>query len=163
MTHWMNFTFVIIVQLLVFIVVAYSKKKHADIAPILIKSLPIGLVFGVIFDLVFAGYLGIFEYTFGFDWVFIIINGILSYGIMAATVWLFYNCSFFKFYFLSICIGLTYELANYFFPVWSWQFNENVIVQQFILIFAAYFGLATLLSGMIQISSKTKFKFLTMK
>ncbi len=160
MENWLNFTTVIVTQLLLFIAIAFLQNNRAAVRPIILKSLLIGLIFGVAFDIVFGWYLGIFAYTFGFDYLFIIVNGILSYGIMAATVWLCSEYSFFKFYLMSICVGVVYEATNYFFPVWSWHFNENVFTEQFVLIFAAYCGLAALLAGMIQIASRTRLKFL---
>lgn len=163
MENWLNFTVIIAAQLLLFIAIAFLQNKRVAVRPIILKSLLIGLIFGVAFDVVFGWYLGIFAYTFGFDYLFIIINGILSYGIMAATVWLCSEYSFFKFYLMSICIGVVYEATNYFFPVWSWHFDESVFIEQFVLIFAAYCGLAVLLAGMIQIASRTRFQFLALK
>ena len=117
---------------------------------------------GISFDLLFGKYLGIFDNILGFGPKFLLINAVMSYGLMMTTIWLLRSEQFFMFYAWTICVGVIYEFINYFFPVWSWKFTENFVYQELVLIFAAYFSLAVLLSIILSLTTGARFKYLNL-
>mgnify|MGYP003395468573 CR=1 FL=1 len=159
MNPWANLTIVIGTQLLIFLFIYYRReKKH--LSEILFKSLIMGICFGIPFDLIFGKYLGIYDYVLGFGLIFLFVNGLASFGLWIATVWLLRSRSFSHFCYSTICIGMIYELTNYFFPVWSWQFAGSFIYQELVVIIALYFGLAILVAILISLTTKQRFEFL---
>lgn len=163
MSNWQNFIVIILIQFVVFLAFLFIKKNANFTFKKFFASLVVGLVFGIAFDLIFGKLLGIFGYRMGFDWKFVVANGLLSYGIFAANVWLFRTDSFFTFYFQTIIIGAIYEIANHLFPVWFWDFGTGVLIEQLVLLFAAYFGLAFIISIIIKIITEQTFEFFTLK
>lgn len=164
MNNWTNFSLIIIAQLLFFI---FTYLTHRKTMPKLSYGALLtygfmGLLFGTIFDLIFGLYLGIYSYYLGFGPLFLFLNGLLSFGLMLATVSLYVKDNFFKFYIQLVCLGIVYESVNYFFPVWSWHFVNNSLLQELIVIFAAYFGLAFLMSLTIYLTTRVKFKYLSL-
>lgn len=153
MTYWQSFAVIIIAQIF-FLFVILKMSRDKEIVSKIIPSALIGLVFGVCFDLIFGYYLNIFNYNIGFNILFLVLNGIFSYGVMVITVWLCLGNSFWKFYFQMMTLGIFYEVGNYVFPVWSWHFTDNFIINEIILILCAYFGLAFLISLLIKFAQK---------
>ena len=160
MSDWAHFFIVIAAQFLLFIFFARKCGEKKSLSNILFKSALIGLVFGILFDLVFGQFLHLFGYSLGFGTFFLCVNGALSYGLMVATVWLFRHDTFFAFYKKTVYVGIAYELINYLSPVWSWTFMSNTIAQELVVLFAAYFGLASLMALSIRLATKTTFKYL---
>jgi hypothetical protein len=162
MEMWVDFALLIAIQVGFLLFVAYKKEAFAELRPgFLAKSALIGLVFGVAFDLIFSWYLQIFGYHLGLKPEFIILNGLLSYGVMAANVLLLRNERILRFYAWAVAIGVVYELANYVFPVWYWEFTDTFLYEQAVLIFAAYFGLALMMLLSTAIVTRTRFKLFT--
>ncbi len=135
--HWLHFFLLVAVQLLFFLFVAYIKRTRG-ILNVLLKSIPIGIVLGMIFDLVVGKYTGIFGYVLGFDLPFLIVNGIFSWGVMLATISLFENKMFWSLYGWTVILGIVCEIANYFFPVWVWQFPAPFSLREAVVIFVMY-------------------------
>ena len=121
----------------------------------------VGLVFGIAFDLLVGEYLGVYTYLgIGFTFPFLIINGIFSWGFMIAAAALLYKHSFFGMYAYSIAIAVAYESVNYFYPVWHWTFHESFLLEELVLIFAAYFGALFLMGVAMSPFTKQSFAFL---
>lgn len=158
MSDWVHFFIVIAVQFLFFIVLA-RRYKERDPVRIFLRSALLGLVFGVVFDLVFGQYLNLFGYSLGFGPFFLLVNGALSYGLMIATVWLCRRDTFFAFYKQTVYIGIVYESINYLSSVWSWSFMTNGVLQELVVLCAAYFGLASLMAVSIRLMTKTTFRY----
>ena len=120
---WLNFATVIIIQLLLFAVLAYFFEKKLSYLPrILGRSALIGLVFGLLFDLVLGKSFGINSYMFGFSAFFLTLNGTLSYGLFAASILLLRHIRLSYFCILIILMMVVYEITNHLFPVWIWEF-----------------------------------------
>jgi hypothetical protein len=164
MSPWSNFIVVICAQLVIFLFLAYKKKATLKIRPrIVLKSIAVGTVFGIAFDVVVGKYLGIFNYVLHFDPLFLIINGALSYGLWILTIQLLQSERFISFCTWSIGIGLVYEIVNYFYPVWIWTFGGSFLYQESLVIFIAYCGLAILAALTASFTMKTPFKAFALK
>ena len=137
---WFNFAIVIASQIVLFLVVAIFEKKLVQIPNILKWGIPIGLVIGLLFDLIIGKYLGINSYVLGFGLPFLLINGAVSYGLFAATVFLFKDKHVWSFTGWIVALTLWYELTNYFFPVWKWEFALPAIPFFLVLILGYWWG-----------------------
>lgn len=148
--YLINFVIVIFTQLLFFFFHAYKVGELHNVKRHLLEGAAIGLPFGIIFDLIIGRSVGFFDYTFGYTWWFLIINGIFSYGFMVANVYLLRRSSLKQLYLWSIALAAVYEATNFLFPVWEWTFWTSGL-EYLTVIFAAYFGLAVLMIGTIQV------------
>jgi hypothetical protein len=155
--HLINFSVVIGIQLLFFIIHAFLVNEQKNIVKYLVLGALAGLPFGILFDLIVGLHIGIFTYPVGFPLWFLIINGIFSYGFMIANVFLLHNHTVNHMFLWSAALGLVYEITNYFFPVWEWTFG-TFWLEYGVVIFAAYFGFAWLMMCMLQVVFGTQFK-----
>ena len=161
---WIDFFAVIGIQLLFFLFLAYEKKAVKKITlPLIIKSIIVGVIFGIAFDLVAGKYLGIFRYALHFDPLFLVINGGLSYGLWLLTVQLLQSERFLPFCAWTIAIGSVYEVANHFYPVWQWTFGGSFLYQESVVILAAYCGLAMLAALAASLMTQTRFRAFKLK
>lgn len=142
---WVSFTVVILVQFILFLVHAWYEKRLSDVPRILGTSIAIGIPFGIIFDLVVGKYVGIYSYELGFGLVFLAINGALSYGLMQANALLMEKAHFRHFYLWTILVGFVYEIINYYFRVWNWEFSTPLF-ELLVVHGLGYIGLATLMA-----------------
>lgn len=158
---WIYFCIVIFVQLAFFLTVAQKlKTPKKEQGTILLKSMVLGIPFGIVFDLMFGHFLGIFSYPFlDFEWGFLFMNGFFSYGIMIATVWLGRRLAFFSFYFLTVVLACVYEVVNWLSPVWQWTFSDSLVITNLVLLFAAYFGLALMMASAVMLFTRERFRF----
>ncbi|MEK7531741.1 MAG: hypothetical protein AAB545_02330 [Patescibacteria group bacterium] len=156
---WLDFSVVVLVQLLLFLVHAHYEKRMAETPRILARGILIGIFFGVFFDLLVGKVFGLYTYTLGFGLGFLTINGALSYGFMQANALLMERARFFHFYVWTIVVGIVYEMTNFFFPVWSWEFGspitELIVVHAF-----GYIGLAILMALTWHLFLGHKFTFI---
>ncbi len=136
---WLDFGAMIFVQLLVFLAGAYFLKKHTRALPILGRGVLIGVVMGLSFDVVLGKFLGFNSYVLGFGAFFLVINAVLSYGIFAATVLLFRVERPLRFCLWTVLVTLLYEVTNFFFRVWTWQFALPP-VQYLLVLLVGYLG-----------------------
>ncbi len=118
---WINFGILLLVQLLIFITLAFYEKKLSRVWQVLAKGILIGIPFGLSFDLILGKLLGLTTYALGFDMPFLLLNAALSYGIFAATILLLRRQPLY-FCLLTLCITALYEFANVFLHVWEWHF-----------------------------------------
>lgn len=161
MGNWAHFFAVVSVQcLFCVLVLSRSQISRKISASFVSSSLIAGIVFGVPFDLFFGKYLGVFRYVSGFVFPFLIVNGALSYGLMILTVRFFDTKSFLRFYAWTVALGIVYELVNYVFPVWLWQFSGGFAYREGVVIFAAYGGLSLLLWNIFALSRLMKMQLL---
>lgn len=150
MQDWLQFAVVISVQLGIFLVVAYRQGVSGRrLWRILGRSLLIGIPFGIGFDIIVGEYAGLFNYVLGVNPLFLLVNGLLSYGLMIATVSFWGTDSFVKFYGLIIPLATVYEVANFFFPVWFWTLPGDFLTQQVIVVLGGYFCLSFLMKVML--------------
>ncbi len=143
---WLNFTIVIFVQLLLFIIHAYYEKKLLDVARILGWGVLSGIVLGLFFDLVFGKFFNLFSYTLGFGTLFLILNAALFYGLFAANTLLMQQVRLPHFYIWTMVIGAVSEITNLSFNLWTWKFTSLPLIEYLIVLSAGYFGVAILLA-----------------
>ena len=142
---WLNFSVIIFVQFLLFIICAFYEKRLSDVARILGLGILTGIVFGLLFDLVFGKFSGFHEYVLGFGVFFLILNAALSYSLFAANILLMQRLRLLQFYIWTVVIVAVYEITNYFFPVWTWEFTLSPI-ELLMVLSAGYFGGAILIA-----------------
>ncbi len=157
--NFLNFTVVILVQLVVFILHACIVGEKQNILLYLKRGCILGLPFGIIFDLIIGKYIGIFDYQMGFETPFLILNGIGSYGLMMANVLLIRKHPALYVYLWTISLGVVYEVANYLFPVWEWTF-ATAPYEYFIVTLAGYAGLSLLMTCTLRIVYGIKFRYI---
>lgn len=155
MSHWTNFLVVISAQLVLLLLLAYSKQGLKKITfTFVLQSLFLGIVAGIIFDLVVGKYIGIFDYALDFTPMFLVLNGALSYGIWILTIRMLQSERLLQFFVWTVLIGLIYEVVNYFFRVWYWTFEGSFLYQEAVVIFVAYCGLGLLTTLWLSITTK---------
>lgn len=155
-----DFAIMIFVQAVLLWFVAHRRGMVRELNVSFFKRTAIfGICFGVPFDLVIGSHAGVFEYVLGFNLVFLVVNGALSYGLWAATIMLLRNVSLLLFWKWTATIGAAYEIANYFFPVWRWTFG-SAFVEEMVVIAAAYTGLALLIVVALTLTTRLRFKLL---
>lgn len=159
MEHILSFFVVAFSQLMFFIIHAYSVGESDKISKYLKIGVLIGLPFGIIFDLIIGKTIGMFHYELGFVWWFLIINGIFSYGFMIANVLLLKGHSLPHMYFWSAGLGLTYEVVNWRFSVWEWDFASSFLEYLFV-IFIAYAGLTWLIMLVLRVTKGVNFRLI---
>lgn len=146
MEGWSNFAVLILVQLLLFLLVAYSlKRKPIDWLRTLGIGILIGIPFGLSFDLALGKFFGLNSYILGFGLFFLTVNAVLSYGLFTATVLLLRKTSISSFILFNILIMAVYETTNIFFRVWMWEFTLPFIAF-FTVLIIGYLGGATLVA-----------------
>ncbi|MFA5877555.1 MAG: hypothetical protein WC880_04315 [Candidatus Paceibacterota bacterium] len=157
---WLNFTIVVFMQLLLFIIHAYYAKKLSDVPRILLWGALIGIVIGMLFDLVLGKFFGLHSYTLGFGLFFLSLNVALSYGLFAANILLMQYVRL-PYFFLSIIIVMAvYEITNHFFRVWAWNF----VLPRFeflMVLLAGYFGGAILVAIISHVFLGHRFFFIS--
>jgi hypothetical protein len=159
MSPWGNFFVIICVQLVVLLALAYRKSAIKNLTPsLLVRSIVAGALFGIVFDLSVGEYLGIFDYTLHFDPLFLLVNDCLSYSIWLLTVQLLQSERLLSFYAWTTVIGLVYEIANYYYPVWSWTFGGSFWYQEGIVVLVAYCGFALLAALASTLATPTRFR-----
>ncbi len=124
---WLNFGISFFIQLLFFIMLAYYTKRFTKISHIIRWSIPIGLIFGLSFDLIFGKFLGLHSYVLGFGIPFLILNAALSYGIFTANILLMQPVKPLIFIGWTMVVMAVYEITNSFFHVWTWNFDISTI------------------------------------
>ncbi len=136
---WLNFAALIFVQLLLFgAVVVYRRKLHS-VTPLLSSGVFIGLGFGLFFDLVLGKFIGLHSYALGFGAFFLVLNALLSYGLFSATMLLFKEEKLAYFFGASFFVMLVYEVTNFYFRVWTWEFSLEPL--QFLVVLSiGYFA-----------------------
>lgn len=155
-----SFFIVVTIQFIFFAVHAFAVGEQGRLFDHLQRGVILGLPFGIILDLVFGHIIGIWDYALGFTWWFLIINGLFSYGFMVANVFLLQHHSFLHMYLWSICLGVVYEVTNYFLPVWEWTFSHTPIFEYTGVLFIGYAGLTALMMGVMSVAYKFHFRLL---
>jgi len=152
-----DFTILVSLQLVLFIAQAVVVGEKGSILSYLLKGMALGLPFGIAFDLIVGQYFGLFTYVLEYQFWFLVINGIFSYGFMIANVMLMRKCSFIPMYLWSAGLGLALEVVNHFFPVWEFTFG-SALVEFKMVVFCLYIGLAWLMMVALQLVYKTDFR-----
>lgn len=120
---WLNFSVVIIVQLIFFLVCASYHKRLREVPKILLRGMIIGVIVGLIYDHLLGKYLGLFSYELGFGFFFLLLNAGLSYGLFAANTLVLKNVTTIYFLVWTSLLVAVYETVNYFFSVWRYEFT----------------------------------------
>lgn len=119
----LSFAVVIFVQLILFITHAYYEKRLSDIPRILGLGVLVGTVVGLLSDLVWGKFFGLWSYTLGFGAFFLALNAALLYGIFAANTLLMQRAGLAHFFIWTMIIMAGYEITNHFFYVWKYEFT----------------------------------------
>ena len=159
--YYLNFIIVVAVQSVFFVVHAVSVGHRKHLWSYLWRGMIVGVPFGMVFDVVVGHSFGMYNNLLGFGSLFLVINGLFSYGFMMANVMLLQHHHLYHMYAWSVGLGAVYEIANYFFPVWEWTFSIPMYEYAFV-IGGAYFGLATLMMFVIRIVYRVEFKTLSL-
>jgi hypothetical protein len=138
---WLNFAIVFFVQLLLFITHAYYEKKLSGVLRILGLGALSGIVLGPLLDLIFGKFLGLCSYTLGFGALFLILNGVLLYGLFAANTLLMQRARLVHFFIWTMVVAGVFEITNLFFHLWTYAFAVPSI-EFFIVVSAGNFGAA---------------------
>ncbi|MEK7638555.1 MAG: hypothetical protein AAB388_00160 [Patescibacteria group bacterium] len=142
---WLNFSIVVLIQLVFFVLFANYQKRLPEVPKILVYGIIVGAVIGLTYDLVLGKYFGLVSYLLGFGANFLLVNAALSYGLFVASILLMQKVSTIHFtIWLSILVAV-YETANYFFPVWAYEFILSPL-PMFILWLVGYSSAAILAS-----------------
>jgi hypothetical protein len=162
--HWLYFGIALCTQIGVLSLVVQQQGTSLALKwKQLVMSGAIGLVFGVTFDLVLGYWLGIFSYALGFSPLFLIFNGFFAYGLFFATVYALRRASFRTFYVWSVGIGFICEFVNMIFPVWTWHFASSFLLEETVILFAAYMGLMLTAAALWRLVARVRFRvFLNM-
>ncbi len=158
--HWISFGVVIFVQLVLFVLHAWNEKRLREVPRILFLGMLIGVPMGIPFDLLVGKILSFYDYELGFGLFFLTINGALSWGLMQANTLLMERDRFFHFYVWTIIVGLVYEVTNYFFRVWNWDF-ASVPIEVFSVHLFGYIGVATMMALVWHFVLGHRFVFIT--
>jgi hypothetical protein len=119
---WINFVIVFLVQLVLFVVHAWYEKKLPHVSRILLWGALTGLVLGPVLDLVFCKLVNLCTYTLGFGTFFLILNGVLLYGLFAANTLLMQQAKFLHYFVWTLAVAAVFEVVNLFIPVWTYTF-----------------------------------------
>jgi hypothetical protein len=136
---WTNYITVILIQITILMLVAHERRAIERITVNrVIKSAVVGIVLGSAFDVLVGQHLGFFSYTFHLTPVFLIVNGVLSYGTWLLTEQLIETDNFISFCAWNLLVAIVYESANFLFPVWSWTLEVGHVYAQIGVIVAIY-------------------------
>ncbi|MFA6273728.1 MAG: hypothetical protein WC662_01050 [Candidatus Paceibacterota bacterium] len=156
---WLNFIIVIFVQFLLFVIHAYYEKKLSDVPRILRKSVLSGIVLGLLLDLIFGKFFGLFSYTLGFGAFFLILNAALLYGLFVANTLLMQRVRLAHFFIWTMVVAAVFEITNLFFHMWTWEFVLPP-VEFLIFISAVNFGPAILIATVWHVFLGHRFSFI---
>lgn len=142
---WLDFIIVIFVQLILFVIHACYEKRLSDVPRILGWGIFSGIVPGLLFDLIFGKFFGLFSYTLGFGLFFLTLNAALLYGLFAANMLLMQRARLAHFFIWTMIVGAVFEITNLFVPLWTWEFAVPSV--EFLIVFLAVnFGGAILIA-----------------
>ncbi|MFA5838611.1 MAG: hypothetical protein WC849_01575 [Candidatus Paceibacterota bacterium] len=143
---WLNFIIVVFLQLIFFIAHAYYEKKLAEIPRILVRSIPVGIVVGVLFDLMVGRFLGFHFYALGFGAFSLFLNGVFLYSFFVANILLMQRARLMHFCVGAIAIAMFYEIPHYFFRVWTWELPLPPYIEFLTVLLVGYVGGAILMA-----------------
>lgn len=141
---WVSFGVVIIMQVTFLVLTALYFRKSISLK-LLFIGIVIGTPIGLLYDTLLGGYFGLFSYKLGFEIPFLMVNAALSYGLFITTALLLQRVSTIYFVAWISLLILVYEVANFFFPVWSYNFTLPLL-PFFILCLVGYSSGALLAS-----------------
>lgn len=156
---WSNFAIVVLAQLSLFLIHAYYAKKLSDVPRMLGLGALIGITVGIPFDLLVGKFFGLHSFALGFGMFFLTINAVLSYGLFVSNTLLMQNAKLRYFFPWIITLVAVYEITNYFFRVWTWEFALPHIVFLMVLL-VGYFGGAILVAAIAHIFLGRRFLFI---
>ena len=156
---WLNFSIVVFIQLLFFIIHAYYSKKLSDAWRILGLGILIGMMVGLFSDLVLGKFFGLWSYTLGFGALSLILSAAFVYGLLVANTLLMQRARLSHFFVWTMIVGAVYEISNYFFHVWTYEF---VLSPTGFLIFLliGYFGTAIVIAIISHVFIGRRFFFI---
>jgi len=143
---WLNFAAVVSVQLLLFVACAIYEKRLFDVPHLLWRGIPTGIVVGLLSDLVWGKFFGLWSYNLEYGAFALSLMAVLVYGLFAANVLLLQKVRFLQFFVWVMIITAAYEIANHFFSIWTYE----LILPLFgflIFLVAGYFVTAVFVAG----------------
>lgn len=156
---WFNFVVVFLVQLALFVIHAWYEKRFSDALRILRRGALSGVVLGPILDLTFGKFLGLCSYTLGFGTPFLLLNGVLLYGLFAANVLLMQRARLLHFCIWSMVVAAVFEITNLFFHLWTYAFAVPSI-EFFLVVLIGNVGSAILVAMVWHVFLGYKFSFI---
>lgn len=117
---WLHFAVFTLIQCVFFLIHAVLEKKARRALSILMWGIPVGIVVGVLSDLLFGQLLGLWSYALGFGWFFLHLNTATTYGLFAAHTLLMQRKGLAHFCLWSAAVMVVYEISNHFFRVWTY-------------------------------------------
>lgn len=157
---WLNFSIVIFIQFLLFVIHAYYEKKLSDVPRILGKGILGGIVLGLFFDIIFGKFFGLYSYTLGFGAFFLILNAALFYGLFVANILLMQQVRLQHFYIWTMVVGAVTEITNLFVSLWSWKFASLPPFEYLIVLSVGYFGVAIFIATVWHVFIGNRFLFI---
>ena len=118
---WLSFTVVALSQLILFVAYILYTKRLSDVSSVLLKAIPMGIVIGLLSDLLFGQLLGLWSYTLGFSAFSLFMASVFIYGLFAANILLIQRAPFGNFFIWTMVTLVIYESTNYFFRTWTYQ------------------------------------------
>ncbi len=156
---WLNFIIVIFIQFLLFIIHAYYEKKLSDVPRILGWGVLIGIVVGLLSDLVLGKFFGLWSYTLGFGAFPLTLSAALVYGLFAANTLLMQRARLSNFFIWTTVVAAVYEITNHFFHVWTYEFVLSPS-EFFIFLLGGYFGTAIVIAIISHVFLGHRFLFI---
>jgi len=118
---WLHFATIIFVQALLFVVCAYRQKRLSDMPRILGWGIFTGIGVGLLSDLIWGKFFGLWSYTLGFGVLSLTLTAALVYGLFAANILLMRRVRLLHFFIWIMVMMATYEVTNHFFRVWTYE------------------------------------------
>ena len=98
---WLNFSIIVLVAFVLYILIAlYCRKNIFEIIHILFLGLVTGAVVGILSDLLWGKFLGIWSYSLGYSALPLLINAVLIWGLFSASVLLMQKMNLLNFFVL---------------------------------------------------------------
>ena len=107
-----------------FLTIAYfCRRDKKQIRQALFYSALTGLLVGVISDLLWEKFLGLWSYALGYEVLPLFATAVCIWGLFSATVLIMNELRLIHFSIAVMVMMLTYEIPNYFLEVLTYEFN----------------------------------------
>lgn len=154
MDPWLDFAVLGLVALLFFIACTFTERRSSDALRLLLIAIPTGTVLGLVSDLVLWG---TYTYPLGYGLPYLTLNAAVVYGLFVATVLLLQKVRLLRFLAWILAMAFAYEVANYFFPTWSYEVTPFLGWLSFVIL--GYFATAVFVAFVAHLFWKYKFAF----
>ncbi len=156
---WFNFAVVVFTQLLLFVAYAYYTKRLAEVLPVLGQGVIIGIVIGLLSDLIWGKFFGLWSYTLGFGVLSLTLTAAFVYGFFATNILLMRRVRLVHFFAWTMVMMSVYEITNHFFRIWTYELPLPFFGLLMFLI-VGYFGTAVFVAVMGHVFFRRRFFFI---